>query len=219
LLTGDYGLADRLFERLLWEDRARLGQAHPDALASLDGLAAARGFQGDIAACVRLSLQGAQIREESLGPCHPDTLAARRRAAEARLRGADVEGCCRALLGSLEATERALGPGSLEALTLKGTLGAALLSRGRRGLGDAVRHLRGAHAGLSALLGHGNRDVHATGVNLAVALCMAGEGGEGQRLLEASARGLEGCLGKGHPEAELARRQLVAIRQAMRAGG
>ncbi|MDR1035584.1 MAG: tetratricopeptide repeat protein [Deltaproteobacteria bacterium] len=218
LSGGMYGRAAELYGEAADHDREAWGAAHQDTLASGDLLAAARGLAGDAAGSIALRSESAGIREAVLGRLHPETLESRRRTAEAMLVAGDTVGSSLELRRVLMDTETALGAGSMEALTLKAALGAVLLALGGAAGADSLISLAEAYGGLAGLVGPGDRETLAAGVNLSYALRRAGDREGSLSLLEKSAGGLERVLGRDHPESRMAMRQLKVLSKSVRQG-
>ena len=176
----------------------KLGQDHPETLASLTTLADAYQAAGQLDHALALLEQVSQGKSRKLGPDHPDTLSSLAKLAETYRQDSQPDRALSLLEEVLKRRRAKLGPDHPETLASAHNLGVAYNAAGR--LDRAIPLIEQALEGRSKHLGPDHTDTLANMGTLAVAYSANGQPDRSVDLLVRAVDALIAKLGPEHPD-------------------
>ena len=195
---GLLDLANDPQERALAIRRERLGDDHPDTLASIHNLGILRHIQGELREAegyYRTALEG---RRRVLGDDHPDTLKSIDNLSGVLQEQARLDEAEAYSREALEGRRRVLGDDHPSTLTSVGNMGALLQSQGR--LAEAEPYLGEALEGRRRVLGNDHPDTLAGLGNMGGLLYALQGPAEAEPYFREALEGSRRVLGNDHPK-------------------
>jgi serine/threonine protein kinase len=209
---GDFPKAIAVLEKARATRERELGEDHPDALASRNGLAGAYRAAGRLDLAVPLFERTLKACEAKLGDDHPNTLASRNNLALAYRDVGRLDLAVPLYERTLKAREDKLGDDHPDTLTSRNNLALVYKAAGRLDL--AVPLYERTLNACEARLGDDHPDTLASRNNLASAYRDVGKPTLAVPLLERTLKAREAKLGDDHPDTLASRNNLALAYQS-----
>jgi tetratricopeptide (TPR) repeat protein len=185
-----------------------LGNAHANAVAARDRLAAAYESAGRFGDAIAVFSSALADRERSSGPEHPDTIAARGRLAHAYASAGRPSEAIALYEQMADSAGRQLGPGHPVTLAARASLAAAYQAAARGK--EALTAYRMLVTDSERLLGARHPTTLATRESLAAAFLAAGQAKDAIEHYKRLVADAEAAGGRDHPDAIVARASLAS---------